>query len=149
MKIKDLEVKSNNTSDFCVMSKYHEAYKLASNLAPKDILDKKVRKDVDLVKEACDKADKYDEKEKSPTIEEAKKEWEDLGWNWHYFYNENGIWNKYRITKYVPSRKRDDSGDYQLEIYLCDNTKTFNINFDMDMQEYQLLTKTFKALGWL
>lgn len=45
------------------MSKYHEAYKLASNLTPRDMLDKKVRKAVDLVKEACDKADKYDEKE--------------------------------------------------------------------------------------
>lgn len=83
------------------------------------------------------------------TLEEVKKEWEELGWYWHYFYNENGIANKYRITKYVPSRKRDGSGDYQLEIYLCNNTKTFNINFNMDMQEYQLLTKTFKALGWL
>ena len=84
----------------------------------------------------------------SPTLEEVKKEWEELGWYWHYFYNENGIANKYRITKYVPSRKRDGSGDYQLEIYLCNNTKTFNINFNMDMQEHQLLTKTFKALGW-
>lgn len=83
------------------------------------------------------------------TLEEVKKEWEELGWYWHYFYNENGIANKYRITKYVPSRKRDGSGDYQLEIYLCNNTKTFNINFNMDMQEHQLLTKTFKALGWL
>lgn len=82
------------------------------------------------------------------TLEEVKKEWEKLGWYWHYFYNENGIANKYRITKYVPSRKRDGSGDYQLEIYLCNNTKTFNINFNMDMQEHQLLTKTFKALGW-
>lgn len=82
------------------------------------------------------------------TLEEVKKEWEELGWYWHYFYNENGIANKYRITKYVPSRKRDGSGDYQLEIYLCNNTKTFNINFNMDMQEHQLLTKTFKALGW-
>lgn len=82
------------------------------------------------------------------TLEAVKKEWEELGWYWHYFYNENGIANKYRITKYVPSRKRDGSGDYQLEIYLCNNTKTFNINFHMDMQEYQLLTKTFKALGW-
>ncbi len=82
------------------------------------------------------------------TLEEVQKEWEELGWYWHYFYNENGIANKYRITKYVPSRKRDGSGDYQLEIYLCNNTKTFNINFNMDMQEHQLLTKTFKALGW-
>lgn len=45
------------------MNKYQEAYKLASNLTPRDMLDKKVRKAVDLVKEACDKADKYDEKE--------------------------------------------------------------------------------------
>ena len=93
--------------------------------------------------------DRLYELTKSPTLEEVKKEWEELGWYWHYFYNENGIANKYRITKYVPSRKRDGSGDYQLEIYLCNNTKTFNINFNMDMQEYQLLTKTFKALGWL
>ena len=91
---------------------------------------------------------KLTEQYESPTLEEVKKEWEELGWYWHYFYNENGIANKYRITKYVPSRKRDGSGDYQLEIYLCNNTKTFNINFNMDMQEHQLLTKTFKALGW-
>lgn len=45
------------------MNKYQEAYKLASNLTPKDMLDKKVREAVDLVKEACDKAEKYDEKE--------------------------------------------------------------------------------------
>ena len=45
------------------MNKYQEAYKIASNLKPRDLLDKKVREAVDLVKEACDKAEKYDEKE--------------------------------------------------------------------------------------
>lgn len=45
------------------MNKYEESYKIASNLAPRDLLNKKVREAVDLVKEACDKAKKYDEKE--------------------------------------------------------------------------------------
>lgn len=106
-------------------------------------------KEYDKVGEALETLQELVDQTKTPTLEEVKKEWEELGWYWHYFYNENGIANKYRITKYVPSRKRDGSGDYQLEIYLCNNTKTFNINFNMDMQEYQLLTKTFKALGWL
>ena len=43
------------------MNKYEEAYKITSNLTPRDLLDKKVREAVDLVKEACDKAKKYDE----------------------------------------------------------------------------------------
>ena len=43
------------------MNKYLEAYKLASNLTPKDMLDNKVRKAVRLVKKGCEKADLYDE----------------------------------------------------------------------------------------
>lgn len=43
------------------MSKYSEAYKVASKLTPKDFLLAKVRKANKLVKLACEKAEKYDE----------------------------------------------------------------------------------------
>lgn len=43
------------------MNKYLEAYKEASNLTPKDFLLAKVRKANKLVRQACEKAEKYDE----------------------------------------------------------------------------------------
>ena len=56
------------------MNKYLEAYKEASNLTPKDFLLAKVRKANKLVKQACEKAEKYDEL-KTPVKPRVEKVW--------------------------------------------------------------------------
>ena len=83
------------------------------------------------------------EKIKIPTIDEVKKEWEDIGYEW---FENGGIivlqqqiqyTNKYVIITINLGKKAywkivDD-----------------NLNFiPFSFQEHQLLTKTFAALGW-
>lgn len=80
------------------------------------------------------------DKEKSPTLEEVKKEWEKLGYELirHerneliFNFKEDGtiftMWNfnEMRYSKYWRGTPAN-----------------------ITLQEHQLLTKTFKALGWL
>ena len=66
------------------MNKYQEAYKEASNLTPKDFLLAKVRKANKLVKQACEKAEKYDEL-KTP----KKPIYKDDGTGDHYYFCAN------------------------------------------------------------
>lgn len=128
------------------MSKYEEAYKLSNNLTPKDLLDKKVREAVDLVKEACDKAEKYDELAKTLTLEEVKKEWEELGYEWREInlyirLIQNKIeWQGYTKEIYI---------DKGTKTYCCFNEETEDDYLYIEPLEHQLLTKTFKALRWM
>lgn len=75
------------------------------------------------------------EKEKSPTLEEVKKEWEALGYIWKENSSAINLYGK----------------KYGLHILLSKDDKEYfrydTANFTF--QEHQLLTKTMKALGWL
>lgn len=80
------------------------------------------------------------------TEQEVFKEWHKLGYHIHHFYdNDTGIIKAKRVTKYIPSKK--DNG-FQLEIYCDFNSKTYSCNFNMTMQEHQLLHKLFELWGW-
>lgn len=90
-----------------------------------------------LLYEACDKAKKYDELTKTPTLEEVKKEWEELGYECicddedllefkHKFLPQNIEFNK----------------EHNWYGSTCNDITQFNI------QEHLLITKTFRALGW-
>lgn len=81
---------------------------------------------------------------KTPTLEEVKKEWEELGYTWE----ENEIYIHITkrdkllcVTKNICLTKQDKE-------YCCydedEDYSCLNINF----KEHQLLTKTFRALGW-
>lgn len=72
-----------------------------------------------------------DEKLNKPTLEEVKKEWEDLG-----YVCEEGACHltlRYKRTNNIIHIWEDHT-------YRVDDWLTF--------QEHQLLTKTFRALGW-
>lgn len=72
----------------------------------------------------------------TPTIEEVKKEWEDDGWS---FIGTKTI----MICKYVGGNIFSTT-DIQLNL----NEKDCFIRGILNCHELQLLTKTFKALGW-
>ena len=79
---------------------------------------------------------------KSPTLEEVKKEWEELGYVWKeddYFISLKYYFDKYAGIKIIIEKhtKRFWKEEGHFEILA------------VDFVEYQLLTKTFKALGWL
>ena len=69
---------------------------------------------------------------KTPTLEEVKKEWEKLGYKW----KEEGR----EITLEHKERSR--------EIYIDKIDKAYYSGYFLIFQELNLLTKTFKALGW-
>ena len=107
----------------------------------KDLAYKDIKLIVDEIYKLKVKAKKYDEKEKSPTIKEVKKEWEELGYDW-------------KEDNYFIYLKCSDKYA-EAEIIIKKYTKTFfkeDGHFEMlafNFVEHQLLTKTFKALGWL
>lgn len=80
------------------------------------------------------------DKEKSPTIEEVKKEWEDLGYIF-YIKKPTTQWETLISIFY-----KDDSND---GIFIYNNQTYIRDTYSFTMQEHNLLTKTFKALGWL
>lgn len=72
---------------------------------------------------------------KSPTLEEVKQEWEELGYIWKENSSAINLYGK----------------KYGLHILLCKDKKEY-FRYDTSnftFQEHQLLTKTFKALGWM
>lgn len=81
----------------------------------------------------------------NPTLEEVKQEWEELGYEW-------------RIPKEYPHMiylvDDDDEPHWVLTIKINTQSKKYWKRWgNMDcgsfsFQEHQLLTKTFRALGW-
>ena len=90
------------------------------------------------------------DKEKSPTLEEVKKEWEELGYEWCASSN-----NKHIVL--IKEIKNDMyNGDYNKIISINSIIKNYacyideNYSYDaITFEEHQLLTKTMKALEWL
>lgn len=104
---------------------------------------KQLQQDIDILWELYNK---YDELTKTPTLEEIKKEWEALGYEWrtpidylHMIY----------LVNY------DDEPEWLLTIKINTQSKRYwkiwdDGNFDsFTFEEHNLLTKTFRALGWL
>ena len=121
------------------MNKYQEALdyvnkSVCTALSCLGVNDTKTKESLHTLQELVDK-------EKSPTIEEAKKEWEELGYEWiedNYFiclkYSYKYAEDKIIIEKHTKKFWKED-GHFEMLAF----------NF----VEHQLLTKTFKALGWL
>ena len=71
------------------------------------------------------------------TLEEVKKEWEDLGYIWIKGHN------------YICLRSDFDELYAKKEIRIILYAKQYyKVSGLLTLQEHQLLTKTFKALGW-
>lgn len=106
----------------------------------KDSAYQDLKKIVDKFYKLIDKANKYDELTKTPTLEEVKKEWEELGYEW------------VNIDLHL---MRLISEDLDTIIIINNKTKCYAVSEYSHMEyqfitdkEHQLLTKTFRALGW-
>ncbi len=117
------------------MNKHQEAYNIIfDELIPipelNEIDKKRLFDSMDLLQELVDQT-------KTPTLEEVKKEWEELG----YFETEKG--SKYSVI-------RNEELNKEFTIY--HNDKTYDCTKahfkDITIKEHNLLTKTFRALGW-
>lgn len=73
------------------------------------------------------------DKEKSPTLEEVKKEWEELGYEFELYSHSIQLINS--------------SKNNEIIIWL-NNPRCYDCGNSISLKEHQLLTKTFKALGW-
>ena len=69
----------------------------------------------------------------TPTLEEVKKEWEKLGYEFELYSNK---------IELINSSKNN-------EIIIWFNPNYYDCGNSISLKEHQLLTKTMKALGWL
>lgn len=82
---------------------------------------------------------------KQPTLEEVKKEWEELGYEWR-------ILNDYPHMIHLVND--DDEPKWILVIKINTRSKKYwkrwgDLSVEpFTFEEHQLLTKTFRALGW-
>ncbi len=80
---------------------------------------------------------------KNPTLEEIKKEWEELGYDWFFSKEKKSVLFIRSLREHIA---------FILEIEEKHYYKTcswdYSIFLPITFQEHQLLTKTFKALGW-
>lgn len=74
------------------------------------------------------------EQYESPTLEEVKKEWEKLGYEFELYSHSIQLINS--------------SKNNEIIIWL-NNPRFYDCGNSISLKEHQLLTKTFKALGWL
>lgn len=81
---------------------------------------------------------KYQELTKTPTEEEIKKEWEALGYKWKK--------REHLILLYERKKDKMICINTMIYGYSCGNSD--DISLILTFQEHQLLTKTFKLLGW-
>lgn len=97
--------------------------------------------------------------EKKPTLEEVKKEWEELGYVFSRTTNKEYGLDTILLEKEEIKTIQGQSERNIIWIHIYVNSKQFvksrmresgdmGIKF-FTFEEHQLLTKTFKALGWL
>ena len=95
---------------------------------------KQLQQDIDILWELYNK---YDELTKTPTLEEVKKEWEELG---------------YDLTRHERLFLEFEKGDTYIMLYNYETVKyekySYAYSQKITLKEHQLLTKTFRALGW-
>lgn len=101
--------------------------------------------DYDALKEEIEndlnRLEKLEQKEKTPTLEEVIKEWEKLGYEWSEYSSVIHLSNELLVgDETIIIINKEDYSYYRL----------VNDSLDpIDLREHLLLTKTFKALGWL
>ena len=123
------------------MNKYQEALdyvnkSVCTALSCLGVNDTKTKESLHTLQELVDK-------EKSPTLEEVKKEWEELGYEWFEVEN-NSKEISFRSQKlntdiYIDKVSKD------VQICVCHYNYAQTISFEL----HKLIHKTFKALGWL
>lgn len=126
------------------MNKYQEAYEIIfDDLVPMPELNERNRdwlfQCMDIIQQAVVKANKYDELTKTPTPEEVKKEWVELGYSWlecdpMFIRLENKLSNSYIVINKFS------------KTYKCFGNRDYTGNY-LTMPEHNLLTKTFRVLG--
>ena len=83
------------------------------------------------------------EQYESPTFEEVKKEWEELGYKLLYRQQDSTLIELFNENKMTIIIINNNEKSY-IKLLAYDYSSYCPLNF----QEHQLLTKTFKALGW-
>lgn len=76
----------------------------------------------------------------SPTLEEVKKEWEELGYE---IIEDNNI--RLKLKKGLSTIQISKIKKVYKKVIGCEEDNRGNF---LTLQEHNLLTKTFKALGW-
>ena len=84
------------------------------------------------------KAVKYDKLTETPTIEQIKKEWEDLNCEW--LETDKHI--------FIHSKESSDGVIFPTVALLYKENKTYVSNYIFDIKTHKLLTETMKSLGW-
>ena len=80
-----------------------------------------------------------------PTLEEIKKEWEELGYTWE----EHEIYICISIEDPIDGTLKNIYIDKKRKYYECyDEDDWDSRSLQLTFKEHQLLTKTFRALGW-
>lgn len=83
--------------------------------------------------------------DKTLTLEEVKKEWKDLGYTWE----ENEIYICISIEDPIDEVLKDIHINKNHKSYECfDEDDCDSRSLQLTLKEHQLLTKTFRALGW-
>lgn len=117
------------------MNKYQEALTIIKTHIVD--YDEELEEDIYLYssyKEEFDTLQELIDQTKTPTLEEVKKEWEALGYEW--IYKNDGLIN-------IKHKK-----DVAKDILIYTSSKNYISIWTISFQEHQLLTKTFRALGW-
>ena len=99
---------------------------------------------IDTIIEACEKAEKYDELTEIPTPEKITEEWKALGWKFRkikYGFEVAKMLNNQYVQIFALKFKKEIT-------ILAQNVATKAPLF-INLQEHQLITKTFKMLKWV
>lgn len=97
-----------------------------------DMLEKVIKKDLDRLEKL--------EKAKTPTLEEVIKTWEVLGYVWSEY---SSVIHLCYETSFITETIIINKEDYSYYRLVNDSLDP------IDLKEHKLLTKTFKALGWI
>lgn len=118
------------------MNKIQETIDKIKNMGDKDLYNERHLEWANILQDFIDQ-------NKTLTLNDCIKEWEEKGWHIHQYYHNEITCDAIQISKYIPSRK--DNG-FQLEIHIKFKPLNVFCNFGMDIEEFNLLSKTLKAL---
>lgn len=118
------------------MDRYQEALNKIKIMGDKDLYNEHHVEWANILQEFLDQ-------NKPLTLDECYKKWEEKGWHIHQYYRNEITCSAIQISQYIPSRK--DNG-FQLEIHIQFKPLNVLCNFGMGIDEFNLLTKTIKAL---
>ena len=84
------------------------------------------------------KAVKYDKLTETPSIEQVKKEWEEMKCEWM----------ETDIHIFIHSKESSDGVTFPTIALLYKNSKTYTSHYHINIKIHELLTKSTRALGW-